>query len=255
MPGQTRRVQTNTSASLPPGNGSSLRSPPLKHSYVGGLIVGRRVSIGNTVRVPTGNDHAFDPSRKKVPNLTGSYGPFETFGFARRTLRISGRISESKTRSRSRGAQTAQFTLGPRLRMLNQAGKVGCNVLEGFVCHQIHGFEVQDRPPGRKRAAVTVQAQCPTLQLCRGRCVGSLWSPIYLVRFCLGLIVLSGHPRARIASRVPVVKTVVGRHDQDWHPGTWKKRRVMPLAHTRAAEATIETCKYHRQSDHFHLRC
>ena len=29
----------------------------------------------------------------------------------------------------------------------------------------------------------------------------------------------------------------------------------MPLALTRSAEATIETCKQHRQSDHVHLRC
>ena len=74
-------------------HGSSLRSPPLKHSCVGGLaelIVGRRLSIGNTVRVPTGNDRAFDPSLWKVPSLTasesrGPHGPL-TLGFARRAL-------------------------------------------------------------------------------------------------------------------------------------------------------------------------
>jgi hypothetical protein len=25
--------------------------------------------------------------------------------------------------------------------LVDEAGKVGCNVLEGFVCHQIHGFD------------------------------------------------------------------------------------------------------------------
>jgi hypothetical protein len=27
--------------------------------------------------------------------------------------------------------------------LVDEAGKVGCNVLEGFVCHQIHGFDLE----------------------------------------------------------------------------------------------------------------
>jgi len=27
--------------------------------------------------------------------------------------------------------------------LVDEAGKVGCNVLEGFVCHQIHGFDLK----------------------------------------------------------------------------------------------------------------
>ena len=44
-----------------------------------------------------------------------------------------------------RGAQIAQRRVESSgvVNLVDEAGKVSCDVLEGFVCHQIHGFDLE----------------------------------------------------------------------------------------------------------------